>query len=404
MASVSVSSKTLQPPALNRDSFSNLGERITLYQQMVRDWLVGNATELLLAAVAGFALYVLISWIKRRAVKAVRERSNDPSVGTIALRAISQTSRFFRIMLAVQLVNSYSNAPAPLAKTLFILFTVSAVIQFAVWLREIILSMIERRAQQSGSEHDTLDSAMALIRLAVSFIVFAIAAVVILSNLGVNVTGIVAGLGVGGIAIGLAAQGIFSDLFAAIAIIFDQPFKRGDVIQYDTSTATVERIGMKSTRLRALSGEAKVISNSKLLEKEITNMTDLHFRRTTFVLGLVYQTPAEKLRALPVQLEELVNAHGGQFVRSGFVGFGPSSIDVQLVFDVKTTDFNEVFVGRHQIGLAIIEHFAREKIAFAYPTQTTFTAAPDGEMVMPYASYPPPPPGNSAASKARRTK
>ncbi len=383
---------------------SKIGDKLTGYWDVITRWIEGNAAELLLAAMAGALLYVVLSWLKRRAAKLVRNRSEDSSFRAIALRAVSRTSRFFRIMLALELVNGYANAPAPIAKTIFILFTIAAVIQVAVWLREIILSVIERRVQGHGAHSDTLVSAMALIRIAVSFIVFAIAAVVILSNLGVNVTGIVAGLGVGGIAIGLAAQGIFSDLFAAIAIIFDQPFKRGDVIQYDTTTATVERIGMKSTRLRALSGEAKIISNAKLLEKEITNFTDLHFRRTTFVLGLVYHTPVEKVAALPAQLEELVIANGGEFVRSGFVTFSPSSIDLQLVFDVQTTDYNEVFIGRHRIGLAIIALFKREGIAFAYPTQTTYTAAPDGTLVMPYAAYPPPVPTDSPVPKGRRAK
>jgi small-conductance mechanosensitive channel len=391
----------MQTPPLNRDTLARIEERLSDYGNVIVGWIEGNATELLLAAVAGFALYVGLSWIKRRAAKAALGRGHDPSIAAIALRAVSRTSRFFRIMLALELVNGAANTPAPLNRIIAILFTIAAVIQVAVWLREIILSFVERRVQLHGSESDTLVSAMALIRIAVSFILFAIAAIVILSNLGVNVTGIVAGLGVGGIAIGLAAQGIFSDLFAAIAIIFDQPFKRGDVIQYNTSTATVERIGMKSTRLRALSGEAKIISNAKLLEMEITNFTDLHFRRTTFVLALVYHTPVEKVEALPLQLEELVNTHGGEFVRSGFVTFGASSIDLQLVFDVKTTDYNEVFIGRHKIGLAIMALFRREGIAFAYPTQTTYTASPDGTMVMPYASFPPPVPTDSPAPKRK---
>jgi small-conductance mechanosensitive channel len=391
----------MQTPPLNRDTLARIEERLSDYGNVIIGWIEGNATELLLAAVAGFALYVGLSWIKRRAAKAALGRGHDPSIAAIALRAVSRTSRFFRIMLALELVNGAANTPAPLNRIIAILFTIAAVIQVAVWLREIILSFVERRVQLHGSESDTLVSAMALIRIAVSFILFAIAAIVILSNLGVNVTGIVAGLGVGGIAIGLAAQGIFSDLFAAIAIIFDQPFKRGDVIQYNTSTATVERIGMKSTRLRALSGEAKIISNAKLLEMEITNFTDLHFRRTTFVLALVYHTPVEKVEALPLQLEELVNAQGGEFVRSGFVTFGASSIDLQLVFDVKTTDYNEVFIGRHKIGLAIMALFRREGIAFAYPTQTTYTASPDGTMVMPYASFPPPVPTDSPAPKRK---
>ncbi len=385
-------------------SVADVGQRLENYGQLVSRWVQGNMTELLLAIIAGFALYIILSWAKRRAVRATVDRGNDPSIAAIALRALSRTGRFFRIMLAVQLVNGYANAPAPFARTIFVLFTIAAVIQAAIWLREIILSMIERRAQNHGQENDMLASAMALIRVAVSIVLFTIAAIVILSNLGVNVTGIVAGLGVGGIAIGLAAQGIFSDLFAAIAIIFDQPFKRGDVIQYDSTTATVEKIGMKSTRLRALSGEAKIISNSKLLEKEITNLTELHFQRTTFVLGLVYHTPTAKIEALPAQLEKLVTDNGGDYVRSGFVAFGASSIDVQLVFDVQTTDYNEVFVGRHKIGLAIAQHFADHGLSFAYPTQTTYAAAPDGKMVMPYAPYPPPIPQSAAPRKRSAAK
>jgi small-conductance mechanosensitive channel len=401
---VTVEPLKLQPPKLDRDAISDIGQKLSEYQHVVIRWLQDNASELLLAAIAGTLIYLVLSWIKRRAASIARNRSDDPSITAIAVRAVSRTGRYFRIMLALELVNGYANAPAPIARTIFVLFMIAAVIQVAVWLREIILSVIERRAQLYASEHDALTSAMALIRIAVSFIVFAIAAVFILSNLGVNVTGIVAGLGVGGIAIGLAAQGIFSDLFAAIAIIFDQPFKRGDVIQYDTSTATVERIGMKSTRLRALSGEAKIISNSKLLEKEITNFTELHFRRTTFVLGLLYHTPVAKLDALPAQLEALVIENGGEFVRSGFVNFSPSAIDLQLVFDIQTTDYNEVFVGRHKVGLAILDLFAREGLSFAYPTQTTYTASPDGTLVMPYAAYPPPMPTDSASSKRRPAK
>jgi small-conductance mechanosensitive channel len=389
---------------LNQDALSGIWQQLTQYQQLTAQWLQSHAAELMLAGAAGALLYLVLSWLKRRAVRMARNRSDDPSLTAIAIRAVSRTGRFFRIMLALQLMNAYAPPPAMISQAIFVLFMIATVIQVAVWLREIILSMVERRAMQSQSENDTLATAMALIRIAVSFIVFSIAAVVILSNLGVNVTGIVAGLGVGGIAIGLAAQGIFSDLFAAITIIFDQPFKRGDVIQYDTSIATVERIGMKSTRLRALSGEAKIISNSKLLDKEITNLTDLHFRRTTFVLNLLYHTPVAKLDALPAQLEALVIEHGGEFVRSGFVNFSASAIDLQLVFDIQTTDYNEVFVGRHNVGLAILDLFAREGLSFAYPTQTTYTAAPDGKLVMPYAAYPPPMPADSAPAKRRPAK
>src|SRR3546814_7121155 len=128
--------------------------------------------------------------------------------------------------------------------------------------------------------------------------------------MGVNVTGLVAGLGIGGIAIGLAAQGIFSDLFASLSIIFDRPFRVGQAIKYDNSSGTVERIGLKSTHISSANGELLVISNTNLLSKEITNYEHLHRRRVTFPIGVIFQTTPAMLRALPALLEEQVKATG----------------------------------------------------------------------------------------------
>jgi small-conductance mechanosensitive channel len=378
------------PPAplnipMPKEAMAEIGPRLDHYGQVVIAWVQGNWFELMIAASIAVAIFAFLSWLKHLAAKTALNTEHRSDITSIIARTLARTSKFFRIMVALELVNGYAGAPHPVARTIEVLFTIAVVIQVAIWLREIILGLIERRAGADGSEHETLASAMVLIRLLVSFALFAIAAIVILDNLGINVTGLVAGLGVGGIAIGLAAQGIFSDLFAAISIIFDKPFKRGDTISYDTTIAHVEKIGMKSTRLRALSGEEKIISNSKLLEMEITNLSALTFRRTTFIISLVYHTAPQKIAALPAQLQQVVEANGGIFVRSGFTGFGASSLDVQLVFDVETSDYNEVFVGRHAIGLAILELLAREDIEMAYPTQTTYTAAPDGTLVMPYA-------------------
>lgn len=376
---------TAPVPKIPSDPIAAINERLTYYSDVVTAWVRGNIAELAVAAAAAVLVYLLLSWLKRRAAKIAREREDHAAMASIIARTIARTGKFFRVMAAIELVNGYANAPAPLARTIDVLFTIAVVLQAAVWLREIILGLIERRASDSGGEHETLQSAMVLIRLLVSFAVFAIAAIVILDNLGVNVTGLIAGLGVGGIAIGLAAQGIFSDLFAAISIIFDRPFKRGDTITYDTTTARVERIGMKSTRLRALTGEEKIISNSKLLEKEITNNTLSVYRRVVFLISLVYRTPTETAARVPEILREIVEKEGAEFIRGGFHSFAPSSLDFQLVFDVQSEDVDEMFKARHAIGLGIAKRFAEEGIEFAYPTQTTYTAAPDGTLVMPYA-------------------
>lgn len=392
-----MSANTASPTAqIVPEIAEGMAPRLERYWNLLVEWVQGNLLELTIAVAAAVLLFFALSWLRRVAARIARESEHRSAMKSIVARTLARTSKFFRVMVALELVNGFANAPTPLARTIEVLFTISFVMQVAVWLREIILSLIERRASDGDTEHETLASAMVLIRLLVSFGLFAIAAIVILDNLGVNITGLVAGLGVGGIAIGLAAQGIFSDLFAAISIIFDKPFRRGDVISYDTTTATVEKIGMKSTRLRALSGETKVISNSKLLEMEITNFTVLTFRRTTYTLTLVYNTPTEKIARLPGMLEAVVEENGARFVRAGFASFAASSLDIQLTFDVDSTDYTEVFGKRHSIGLGILDLLRREKIEMAYPTQTTYTAAPDGTLVMPYA-----PPASTAKVRGK---
>ena len=197
----------------------------------------------------------------------------------------------------------------------------------------------------------------------------------------------------------LAAQGIFSDLFASLSIIFDRPFRVGETIKYDTSTATVERIGLKSTRLRSLNGELLVISNTNLLSKEITNFAHLHRRRITFKIGVIYQTTPEMLRDLPALLEEQVTAAGHEFIRSSFLSFGASSLDFELLFDVFSDQFDEVAAARTEVGIRLFDAMTRGGYGFAYPTQTSFTAAPDGTMIMPYPESPKP---RAAATKAAK--
>jgi len=378
-------------PVIQRIQPDAVIPRFQYYWDATVTWVQGNVFELSVAIGMAIIVFIALSWLKRIASKIARESEHRAHVKSIVARTLARTSKFFRVMVSIELVNQIANAPVALTHAIDILFTIAIVVQVAIWLREIILGMIERRAGEGLHEHETLQSAMVLIRLLVSFALFAVAAIVILDNLGVNVTGLVAGLGVGGIAIGLAAQGIFSDLFAAISIIFDKPFRRGDTVSYDNTIARVEVIGMKSTRLRALTGEEKVISNSKLLEKEITNNTLTLYRRVTFVLTLVYQTPPALAKRIPEVLREVVEGNGAQFIRAGFNNFAASSLDFHLVFDIESDDVEVMFQARHDIGIAIIDRFAREGISFAYPTQTTFTAAPDGHMVMPYAPPAPAP-------------
>ncbi len=226
-------------------------------------WVNSHWLQIGIAIAAGLAIYFLLSMIRGFALKRAQATPGEFTLTHIVGRVIHKTKSFVLAIVAVRMVAGYAQPPAVIMQILQLIFTVAVVLQVAIWAREVILGLIQRRA--SDGHNETLSNAMGIIRLLISVALFAIAAIVILDNMGVNVTGLVAGLGIGGIAIGLAAQGIFSDLFASLSIIFDRPFRVGETIKYDTSTATVERIGLKSTRLRSLNGELLVISNTNLL-------------------------------------------------------------------------------------------------------------------------------------------
>jgi small-conductance mechanosensitive channel len=355
----------------------------------VFDWILANLDRLAIGAlIAGAIVVVMLGmrWVGHRLL------ANEPAEwgwrGIIG-RVLAKTSIFFMIAAAVDIVVSYAAIPTKLAHLADILFLVAASLQVAIWAREIIVGVIRSRVGEDPGA-STLGNAMALIRVLVNVVVFAIALIVILDNLGVNVTALLAGLGIGGIAIGLAAQGIFSDLFAALSIVFDKPFRRGDTIRYGTGTdltiGTVERIGLKTTRLRSVTGEQVIMANTKLLEQEVRNLAEARVRRVVLPFSLTYQTSAETLEQLPTIAEgALKSVKTAKLVRCIPTAFAPSSIDCELVYDDRTISPDTLAHHKADLIIAMARAFVQEKIDFAYPTQTTFTAAPDGTLVMPWA-------------------
>ncbi len=384
-------------PATKTAAATNPLEDLRLWWEASVAWVNSHWLQIGIAIAAGLAIYFLLSMIRTFALKHAQSAEGEMTLTHIAGRVIHKTKSTVLAIVAIRLVAGYANPPAMIMQVIQFVFTIAVVLQVAIWVREIVLGLIQRRAAEGNNE--TLSNAMGIIRLLISVALFAIATIVILDNMGVNVTGLIAGLGIGGIAIGLAAQGIFSDLFASLSIIFDRPFRVGETIKYDTSTATVERIGLKSTRLRSLNGELLVISNTNLLSKEITNFAHLHRRRITFKIGVIYQTTPAMLRDLPALLEEQVIAGGHEFIRSSFLSFGASSLDFELLFDVFSDDFDVVAGARTDIGIRLFEAMTRAGYGFAYPTQTSFTAAPDGTMIMPYPESPKPKSGTAKAAK-----
>jgi small-conductance mechanosensitive channel len=339
-------------------------------------WFDANRDGLLIGLAVASALVLLMLLLRTYGERTI---SRDPlGMGWRAVigRVLAKTSLAFMILAAADVVATYADLPHKAARLIDILFVIAFALQGAVWGRELILGVIGRRvAEENGS--GALGSAMAIIRVLVSVALFAIAGILILDNLGVNVTALVAGLGIGGIAIGLAAQGIFSDLFAALAILFDKPFKKGDTIRYDSSTGTVERIGLKTTRLRSLTGEQMVMANTKLLEREIHNLAAAKARRMTLYFAVGAGTKADKLARIAGLAEQAVSGRSGcTLVRCAATGVGSGAIAFELVYDDKALDNNRTAENRSAVLLALLERLRAEKVEMVRASDVAPPLAP----------------------------
>lgn len=204
-------------------------------------------------------------------------------------------------------------------------------------------------------------------------IVWGLGIVFILDNLGFNISALVAGLGIGGVAIALATQTILADLFNYFAISFDRPFEVGDFIVFDDYMGVIEKVGIKSTRIRSIGGEQIVISNTHLAASKIRNYKRMHERRVLFGFGVVYETPLEKLEKIPALIRKIIQeCKNIRFDRAHFKNFGDSSLNFEVVYYVLASDVNTYMDLQQHINLEIMKAFQKEQIEFAYPVQIQY--------------------------------
>jgi len=330
--------------------------------QNLTAWLEANRDGLMIGLAVSLGIVVLMLVLRGIGREVVRRDPHDLGWKNVIGRVLAKTSVAFMILAAADAVSTYAELPHKIARLIDIGFIVAFALQGAVWARELILGLIGRRvAEENGSSG--LANAMAIIRVLVSVALFALAIILILDNLGINVTALVAGLGIGGIAIGLAAQGIFSDLFAALSILFDKPFKRGDTIRYDQSTGTVERIGLKTTRLRSLTGEQLIMANTKLLEREIHNLAQAKARRITLYLAVGGDASLRAIDTVTGAAEAAVSAQKGcELVRCALAGAGGGALTYDLVYDDRTRDNDVMAANRSAVLRALVEKLGSGKL------------------------------------------
>ena len=299
--------------------------------------------------------------------------SDDYSFTALLYRVVKRFHTYFMIMIAFALTDAMLGLPNAVSVIVKVFFVLAAILQVAEWVQEFAVSFIRRNVARSSGDARALASAFNIIKWFISVAVWSVALLLILDNVGADVTALLAGLGIGGIAIGIAAQGVFRDLFSSLSIVIDKPFQIGDTVRYGDSWGIIEDIGLKTTRVRAKSGEQMVISNTNLLDYEIHNMARMARRRIETGFGVIYQTTPELAEQVPDIVAKIVkDVPAVEFDRCGMSAFGPSSLDYELVFYSLQPDFNRAMAARSRVLLALLRGLQEHGLEFAYPTQTLF--------------------------------
>ncbi len=316
-----------------------------------------------------FQFYVL------RRLKKLAEKTKTDIDDTL-IEIIKNIKPPFYYFLAFYLATYYilvSDMFKNVIEGILLILVVYQIINTAQVLLNYVLSKSIDESDGLDAEELQKKAIMNNIGMLVKFALWSIGLLMILSNLGVNVTSLIAGLGIGGIAFAFALKGILADLFSSFAIYFDKPFKVGDTIQVGTDKGTVQKIGIMTTRMKTPQGEELVMSNQELISSRIQNFKKMEERRGVFSFGVVYETPVAQLRQIPADVEKIINSIDGiRFDRTHFNRFDPSSLNYEVAYYIETDDYKKYMEVQQDINLKIMEVFEEKGIEMAYPTQTVF--------------------------------
>ena len=346
--------------------------------EAARDLLAQNAPITWLLAL-GLLLGTLLLGLTVRGV--VRRRfarlaeTERLEIMEVPLRIASRTTTVALFALSIAIAASALARPVPLVTGGRIALTIVAFWQLGVWGSAAVLAWLDARKRSSTSADRAAAGSLSIIGFILQLLVWALVLLLALDNLGIDITALVAGLGVGGIAVALAVQNVLGDLFASLSITLDRPFVVGDFIVLGEWMGTVEQIGVKSTRLRSLGGEQIILANADLLGSRVRNFGRMQERRVVFTVGVTYETARSKLERIPQLIRAAVEAQPDtRFDRSHFANYGSFSLDFETVYYVLSPDFSKHMDVKQAIYFAIHEAFERDGIEFAYPTQKLWHA------------------------------
>lgn len=344
-------------------------------------WLDHSLLQWLIAAAV--AATVAIAFSAGLTLVRVRVRawasSTAGHLDDIVADALHATRRWFVLAIALGASTRVLTLPERAEDAVVSILAIAVILQAGLWLHTAIGSWLCHNLDGRASADAPGATTAAIIGFIARVVLWALVLLMMLDNLGFDITALVASLGIGGVAVALAVQNILGDVFASLAIALDKPVVIGDFIVVGDVMGTVERVGLKTTHLRSLSGELIVLSNADLLNSRIRNYKRMFERRVLFRFGVTYQTPADKLSAIPPLVRRLIEEESlARFDRAHFSAFGDSALEFEVVYFVRDPDYNRYMDVHQAINLKLIAALGKEGVEFAYPTQTIHLAAPAG--------------------------
>ena len=361
-----------------------LWDHLSLWGNTPMQWLVALGVTIGMLAVLRVVMAVM------RRLARTDERHHGVTRSWIA--ALAGSVRLTLLFpLAVYAGERLLVLPGNSERVLRTVVVIALLLQAAIWVQHTITFALGRY-QQSRDTQGADDAAMlSVVSLVGRIILWSLLALLILDALGIDVSAVVAGLGIGGIAVALAAQNILGDLFSSLSIMLDRPFVVGDFIIVGDSMGTVEHVGMKTTRVRSLAGEQLIFSNADILQARIRNYQRMEERRIVFTIGAVYATPYRLVEQIPQLIRTIIEAQElTRFDRSHFARYADSALEFEVVYYVLAPEYNRYMDIQQRINLEIFRQFEDLGIEFAFPSRTLYVQHTDPVFPAPPAPSAPP--------------
>ncbi len=343
--------------------------------EFIQKLLENNSTEAfaIAAGIATVAFFVFIS-IRGFINTRLRKLADRTSLGwdDLLVEVFGGTYGWMLFLFAVLIGAQYIEFSDKIETRLGQALMALVFLQIGFWLSSgVAYSLKKKAARHEANNEGASATAIAVAGFTIRLVLWSIVVILVLDQFGFNVTTLIASLGVGGVAVALAVQNILGDLFASLSIALDKPFVIGDFIIVGDVTGTVEHVGLKTTRIRALSGEQIVVSNGDLLSSRIHNYKRLRERRIVFRFGVLYDTPADLLESIPGMVKSIIESTDNtRFDRAHFFSFGASSLDFEVVYYVTSDNYTTYMDAQQRINLAMVRQFGEKDIGFAFPTRT----------------------------------